>query len=214
MNKDDIKELVYRYCCGIFMMDEEPTRMGERKFCDDNMRKVFQAFEEVGFDIDEFAKRGQDLLDDDELFCEVMMELCCFMQEPISEFWLDWMNGELDFTVHDTKSKDAPISDVEILQMICLAKDKLDLWDLYAQGFGDISSLYKYYNRDDSQVALSFLMYILIDCPPDYEFQIYPDTRKEKARTTAFLHAVCNHLYGDCDRWPDFKRNFDKAYKK
>ena len=214
MNKNAIRDLVYRYCCGIFMMDEEPTKFGEREFCDDNMRKVFQAFEEVDFCIEDFVKQGQNLLNDDELFCEVMTELCCYIQEPISEFWIDWMNGELDFTRLETRSKDTPISDAEILQKICLAKDEYDLWDLYAQGFGDISMLYQYYNQKDSQKALGFLMYILIDCPPDYEFQIFPDTRKEKARTTAFLHVVCNHLDGDCDRWPEFKRNFDKAYNK
>ena len=160
MKKEEIRDLVYRYCCGIFMTDEEPTRLGEREFCDDNMCKVFRAFEEVGFGIDDFAKRGQDLLNDDGLFCEVMAELCCYMQDPISEYWLDWMNGELDFTKRDTKSTETPVSDVEILQKICLAKDELDLWDLYAQGIGDINMLYMYYNRKDSQKALAFMTYI------------------------------------------------------
>ena len=141
-----VKNDTLKYCCGVYGEDMPVT---ESQILDINM-PIWTVLSSVGFDLNMFfSMRTYMNIQDKELIKDYIMWVCMPMVRPLSVYYVDWLNGYVDFLeVNKDIAVGAewhPGDDIEILEYLYYCRQDEDIWWLLGQGVGRIKELYNWY---------------------------------------------------------------------
>ena len=143
-----------RYVEGILYDDDnvptKPIQDAMKEIKDNNLKTVFNAFDSVNFNMEQFLwQRKYLLIPNEQVRANALMHVFLPNIEPINEYVFDWFNGYVDFDKRDRNlSWDGkhPLTDTDILlHIIERVKTIQDLWNMMGTGVGDIELLFKFY---------------------------------------------------------------------
>lgn len=143
---NQIKQDTLRYCCGFIGADVKVT---EAQILSIN-KPIWTVLSSIDFDINcFFCKKAHQIIQNKELVQDYIMWVCLPFVRPLSEYYVDIMNGYLDFSSEDKNiAKDAtwhPEDYIEILEFLWYCRRNEDIWWLLGQGIGSIKDLYAWY---------------------------------------------------------------------
>ena len=141
-----VKEDTLRYCCGRYTEDIQVT---ESQIMDVNM-PIWTALISVDFDLNMFfSKKAYRQIRDKELTQDYILWVCLPLVNPLSEYYIDIINGYLDFVTIDqdiaASAEWNPGDEIQILEYLYYCRNDEDIWWLLGQGVGRIKELYNWY---------------------------------------------------------------------
>ena len=141
-----VKEDTLKYCCGVY---GEKIAATEEHIIDTNM-PIWTVLSSVGFNMNLFfSMRAYINIQDKELIKDYIMWVCMPMVRPLSVYYVDWLNGYIDFLEVDKDiavgAEWHPRNEIEILEYLYYCRNDEDIWWLLAQGIGSINNLYNWY---------------------------------------------------------------------
>ena len=146
-----MKKEIYKYCCGL-RGDDKELQLNVFELNEENiipeLMPVWKTFEKHGFYLNKLmAAKGYEEIEDEVIRKEVLMKICFpLIDQPISRFMMDWLNGYLDFFKRYPDCDDN-LTDEDILYALFYCQSDRDIWRLMAtNGIGDVRSLYLWYN--------------------------------------------------------------------
>lgn len=143
---ETLKKAIFACCCG---KEEEDNPVYDEGKIIGECRPIWLAFKLYDFNLDRFmSEKGYEQIDNEELCIEVLMGVCFLLiEQPISRYIIDWLNGYLDFfeKASDIREDWEDVSDTEILRYLYYCQTDEEIWNLLAEGIGDMPALYKWY---------------------------------------------------------------------
>lgn len=140
--------------------------LNEIKYCDDFEQNIKATLDCVKYDLHQFMLSHAYNMIKDAHLREYFIINFCVSNSPSADFiYLDYYYGETGVNIC-AKSDDMhwggmkTVSDSDIYCRLYFCESEDDIWDIFADGVGDIRSLYWHYISNNIKKVLSALLYV------------------------------------------------------
>lgn len=157
-------------------------------------REITSSLESVGYNLHQFMLTHAYNMISDKSLREYFVVYMCLAYSPSKKLLPYNMEehrlmGDIDVLYRSDDYRwgsKKNVSDFDIYCRLYFCESEQDVWDIFADGIGEIDSLYRYYIREDEDKALKVLLYIYGDddkfmrAYTGKSFKACPESVKEK----------------------------------